>query len=82
MKLRMGLGSMVLAALAVAAPAWARTEAATIDVMQPMTVAGTNVTLQPGHYEFRVFRMRGSFGHARPAYILMSGILRVPSVKG
>ena len=54
MKLRMGLGSMVLAALAVAAPAWARTDAATMDVMRPMTVAGTNVTLQPGHYEFRV----------------------------
>ena len=54
MKLRMGLGSMVLAALVVAAPAWARTDAATMDVMRPMTVAGTNVTLQPGHYEFRV----------------------------
>ena len=54
MKLQMGLGSMVLAAVAVAAPAWAGTEAATLDVMQPMTVAGTNVTLQPGHYEFRV----------------------------
>jgi hypothetical protein len=54
MKFRMGWGSMVLAALAVAAPAWARTDAATFDVTRPMTVAGTNVMLQPGHYEFRV----------------------------
>jgi hypothetical protein len=51
MKLRMGF--ILLAALAVAAPAWAHTETARMDVMQPVTFAGTNVTLQPGEYEFR-----------------------------
>lgn len=53
MKLPMGMCAVLLAALTTA-PAWARTDAATIDVVQPMTVAGTNVTLPPGHYEFRV----------------------------
>ena len=56
MRIRMSLGLMLLAAVCVAAPVWARahTETPALYVEQPMTIAGSTVTLQPGHYEFRV----------------------------
>jgi PDZ domain-containing secreted protein len=56
---RMILGIAVvamMAALTVAAPAWSRTPTTTasMQVMEPMKVAGNSVTLEPGTYEFRV----------------------------
>jgi hypothetical protein len=56
MKLRMGMGLIVVAALAMTAPAWSKTSTAkaNVDLMQPTMVAGTSVTLQPGSYEFRM----------------------------
>jgi hypothetical protein len=52
MKRRMGLGVMVLAAFAVAAPGRTRTNTVTMDIVHPMTIAGT--TLRPGSYEFHI----------------------------
>jgi hypothetical protein len=52
MKRRMGFGLMVLAAFAVAAPGRVRTNTITMDIVHPMTIAGT--TLPPGSYEFHV----------------------------
>ena len=57
MKIRMSLGLMIMAAFAVAAPSWARAEAsktANVQILEPMTVAGSTLTLQPGSYEFRM----------------------------
>ena len=60
MKLRMVLGITavaVIAAFTVAAPAWSRASATTtasMQIMEPMKVAGSSVTLEPGTYEFRV----------------------------